>query len=141
MTIPITSEAAVGEHPPQARGAVNLNPAGLSLLALLAEDFETHDQSFLEPGFWAIAVHRYGNWRMAIRPKPLRAPFSLLYRFLFVAVDWCFGIHCPYTVKLGRRVRIWYHGGIVIGANSVVVKDVPPNSTVFGVPARPVKLV
>lgn len=195
MTIPIT-EAAVREHPPVPRGAENLNPAGVSFLALLAEDFETHDQSFLEPGFWAVAVHRYGNWRMSIRPKPLRAPFSLLYRVLFIAVDWCFGIHCPYTVKLGRRVRIWYHGGIVIGArsigddvhirqnttmgilarddetgkpaiedrvdvgagacilgrvtvghdsvigaNSVVVKDVLPNSTVFGVPARPVKLV
>jgi acetyltransferase-like isoleucine patch superfamily enzyme len=28
-----------------------------------------------------------------------------------------------------------------VGANSVVVKDVPPNSVVFGVPARPVKLL
>jgi len=28
----------------------------------------------------------------------------------------------------------------VIGANTVVVKDEPPHSTLFGIPARPVKL-
>jgi serine O-acetyltransferase len=30
--------------------------------------------------------------------------------------------------------------GATIGANSVVVKNVPPGSTVFGIPARPVDL-
>jgi serine O-acetyltransferase len=184
------------ERPPLPSGASNENPREISLRALLAEDLATHDRSLLEPGFWAIAVHRFGNWRMGLWPKLVRAPFSLLYKCLFVAVDWFWGIHLPYTVKLGRRVRIWYHGGIVlgarsigddvhirqnttlgllsrndetakptiedrvdigagacilgqitvghdtvVGANSVVVKDVPPHSTVFGIPARPVKLL
>ena len=196
MTTATERVHVAAERPPLPTGATDENPADLSFFALLEEDFRTYDRSFLEPGFWAVAVHRFGNRRMRIRPKLLRAPFSVLYQVLFVAVDWWFGIHLPYTVKLGRRVRIWYHGGIVIGArsigddvhirqnttvgilarddetgkptiearvdigagacilghltvghdsvigaNSVVVKDVPPHSTMFGVPARPVKLL
>jgi serine O-acetyltransferase len=195
MTAPPTS-APTTDRPPLPSGTTNENPPGISLRALIVEDWVTHDRSLLEPGFWAVAVHRFGNWRMGLRPNIVRAPFSLLYKFLFTAVDWQFGINLIYNVKLGRRVRIWYHGGIVlgarsigddvhirpnttmgilsrddqtgkptvgnrvdigagvcilghvtvgddtvIGANSVVVKDVPPNSTVFGVPARPVKLI
>jgi len=194
MTSPATVRE-VPERPPLPSGATNENPSGIPLRVLLSEDLATHRGSLLEPGFWAIAVHRFGNWRMAIRPKLVRAPFSLIYYFAFTAVDWFWGIHLPYTVKLGRRVRIWYHGGIVlgarsigddvhirqnttmglltredeaakptiearvdvgagacilgqvtvghdavIGANSVVVKDVPPHATVFGIPARPVNL-
>jgi serine O-acetyltransferase len=180
--------------PPLNRGDRNGNPAGIGLLALLAEDLRTHDSDLFEQGFWAVAVHRFGNWRMGIRPKLLRAPFSLLYKFLFKWVEWTCGITLPYTVALGRRVRIWHHGGMVlharsigddvqirqnttfglarrdrplevpviedrvdigcgacilgyvtvghdsiIGANAVVVDDLPPGSIAVGVPARVIK--
>lgn len=176
------------------RGESNQNPPGLGLWALLREDRETHDGKWLEQGFWAVAVHRFGNWRMGVRPRVLRLPFSLLYRFLEKWVEWTCGITIPYTVKLGRRVRIWHHGGMVlharsigddvhirqnttfgiarkdrlhelptiedrvdvgcgavilgnitvgndsvIGANAVVLKDVPPHSVAAGVPAKVVK--
>ena len=58
-------------------GRGNHNPAGMTFWALLREDFATHGRSLLEPGFWAIALHRFGNARMGVRPKLLRAPLSL----------------------------------------------------------------
>ncbi|MDB5330490.1 MAG: hypothetical protein JWP03_1641 [Phycisphaerales bacterium] len=178
---------------PAAIGSRNMNPPGVGLWALLREDLATHGGNCFEQGFWAVATHRLGNWRMGL-PKLVRSPFTLLYRFLFRWVQWTCGITLPYTVKLGRRVHIWHHGGMVlhahaigddvhirqnttfgisrkdrlhelptiedrvdigcgavllgnitighdsaIGANAVVLKDVPPNSVAVGVPARVVK--
>ncbi len=191
-----TTVVPIPERPPLPNGEQDENPREISFWNLIAEDFATNGRSLLAPGFWAIALHRYGNWRMGVRPRLLRLPFTLLYRTITLWVDWLWGIYLPYNLKLGRRVRIWYHGGIrlgarsigsdvhirpnttmgvlsrsdetakptiedrvdigtgacvlghvtvghdtIVGANSVVVKDVPPNSTVFGVPARPVKLI
>ena len=180
--------------PPLNPGTQNLNPPGIGFLALLLEDLRTYDHDPFEPGFWAVALHRIGNWRMSIRPKLVRIPFSLAYRFFSRVAELFGGIHLPYTVRLGRRVRIWHHGGIVlharsigddvhirhnttfglatrdcgraiptiedrvdigcgacvlgnvtvghdslIGANAVVVTDIPPYSTAVGIPARVIK--
>jgi serine O-acetyltransferase len=176
-------------------GAFNLNPPGISLWQLWKEDLRTHDGDLFEQGFWAMAVHRFGNWRMDLRPKLLRAPFSLLYKVAYKVVEWTCGISLPYTVKVGRRVRIWHHSGMIlgalsigddvhlrqnttlgvarrgaprwekpiiedrcdlgsgvvivgpitvghdtqVGANAVVIKDVPPHSVAVGIPAKVVK--
>jgi serine O-acetyltransferase len=178
-------------------GSYNANPQGLSFLGLIAEDFAVHGRSLIVPGFWAIAVHRFGNWRKDIRPRLLELPFSVLYRCMYIGVNWMWGIDLSYAVVLGRRVRIWHHGCILIGArslgddvhirqsttmgllnrgdddsarpiiesrvdigagacilgavtighdsvigpNTVVLKDVAPHSTMFGIPARPVRLL
>jgi len=104
---------------PPAPGDCNMNPPELGFWALVAEDYRTHDRHLLEPGFVAIAVHRFGNARMGVRSKLLRAPLSLLYRILFRWVNHAFGIDLTYTVRLGRRVRIWHHGGMVLGARAI----------------------
>jgi serine O-acetyltransferase len=174
------------------RGDKNLNPG--KFWALVREDFATHGRDIFEQGFWAVAVHRFGNARMGIRFKLLRAPFSVIYKLAYKWVEITCGISLPYTVELGRRVRIWHHGGIIlnarkigddvhlrqnttfgvarrdqlyqlpiiedrcdigvgavilgaitvghdssIGANAVVVKDVPPWSVAVGVPAKVIK--
>jgi serine O-acetyltransferase len=168
--------------------------ASLSLRELLAEDFQTHDRLWLEPGFWAVAVHRLGARSQNVRLRLLRRPLSLAHRILSTGVDWLWGIGLPPSTQVGRRVRIWHHGSILlnarsigndvhirqdttlgplrecdsgrpeclpvlddgvdlgsgvcvlggvrlgkgcfVGANSVVVQEVPPGATVFGVPAR-----
>jgi serine O-acetyltransferase len=196
----MTLQATAQPHSPAAAsatarpGSFNANPPDIGFCALLREDLRTHDGKLFEQGFWAVATHRFGNWRMGIRPRFLRFPFTLVYRFLFKWVEWTCGITLPYTVRLGRRVRLWHHGAMilhaesigddvhirqsttmgvarkeelhelptiedrcdiaagvcvlgrvrvghdsVIGANAVVLKDVPPWSVAVGVPAKVVK--
>ncbi|WP_165073803.1 serine O-acetyltransferase [Paludisphaera rhizosphaerae] len=129
-------EALNDPLPPLNPGDRNLNPPEIGFIALLREDLRTHDGSWFEPGFWAVALHRFGNWRMGIRPKLLRAPLSLLYRFLSAWAELIGGIHLPYTVKLGRRVRIWHHGGIVLHARSIGDDVHIRHCTTFGVATK-----
>ncbi|MCB1355078.1 MAG: hypothetical protein KDK53_00770 [Maritimibacter sp.] len=100
-------------------GDRNQNPAGISFFQLIAEDFRTHESNLFVPGFWAVAIHRFGNLRMDIRPRLLRLPFSLLYNILHAFMSGFFGINLNYSVKLGRRVCLWHHGGMFLGAISI----------------------
>ena len=92
--------------------------------------------SMVSPGLWVVAIHRFGNWRMGTRPKLLRAPFSLLFRILSRLIELIGGIHLPYTVQLGRRVRIWHHGGIVLHARSIGDDVHIRHNTTFGLATR-----
>lgn len=105
--------------PPLNRGDKNLNPPELTLLELLKEDYATYDRSVLELGLWAVWTHRFGNWRMGIGSRILRVPFSLLYKLSYYWITWFWGIKLDYTVKLGRRVRLWHHGGMILGAREI----------------------
>ncbi|NEP50460.1 MAG: serine acetyltransferase [Moorea sp. SIO3C2] len=168
----------------------------LGLWQQIKEDWKAHGCDWTKPGFRAVAVQRFGVWRMKIEPKLLRAPFSILYRALYRKVRNTYGIELPYTVKLGRRVIIEHQSGIVIhgdctigddsilrqgvtlgnryldrpldapilgkrvnvgagakifgkvtignganiGANAVVLSDVPAGATVVGIPAKVIKM-
>lgn len=96
-----------------------MNPAGVGFWALVGEDFQTHDRDFLSQGFWVIFWHRFGNWRMSVRPKFARAPLSLLYRLMFKVCEWIAGVKLSYNVPIGRRLRIEHFGGMVLGARSI----------------------
>jgi len=86
----------------------------LGLWQQIKEDWDAHGRDWTKPGFRAVAVHRFGVWRMALQPKLLRLPFNMLYRALYRKIRNVYGIDLPYTVQLGRRVLIEHQGAIVI---------------------------
>jgi serine O-acetyltransferase len=90
------------------------------LLALIAEDWRAHYRDWTLPGFRSLAVYRFGVWRMGVEPKLLRAPLSVIYRFLYRRCRNRYGIELPYSAKLGRGVVIEHQGGIVIHGNTVI---------------------
>jgi serine acetyltransferase len=164
----------------------------IGLWAQIVEDWNAHGRDWTRPGFRAVAIQRFGVWRMGVEPKALRAPLSILYRMLFRKVRNHYGIELPFTVKLGRRVVVEHQGDIVvhgychigddsiirqgvtlgnrymdrpfeaphlgrrvnvgagaklfgaihveddvnIGANAVVLTDIPAGATAVGIPAR-----
>ncbi len=97
--------------------------SALNLWQQIKEDWDAHGRDWTRPGFRAVAVHRFGVWRMTIQPKLLRAPFSVLYRMLYHKIRNGYGIELPYTVKLGRRVVIEHQGAIVIHGYSHIGDD------------------
>jgi serine O-acetyltransferase len=90
---------------------------------LIREDFEAHGRDATRPGFQAVAVYRFGVWRMGVEPKALRAPFSVLYRALYRSVRNLYGIELPYSAKVGRRVIFEHQHGIVVHGETVIGDD------------------
>lgn len=116
----LTQDRANDEVPSQAPG----------LVAQIIEDWKVHGRDSTRPGFQALAVHRFGTWRMGIGLRIVRAPLSVLYRVMYRGVRNFYGIELPYTARIGRRVTIEHQSGIVvhghceIGDDCVIHQDV-----------------
>jgi serine O-acetyltransferase len=95
----------------------------LSLWEQIKEDWIAHKRDWTKPGFRAVAVHRFGVWRMKIKPKLLRVPFSVLYKMMYRKVRNTYGIEIPYTVQLGRRVIVEHQSAIVVSGYSTIGDD------------------
>jgi serine acetyltransferase len=100
-----------------------MSDADPSLWELLREDFVAHGRDLSKPGFQAIAVYRFGGWRMKVEPKALRAPLSVAYRALYRTVRNLYGIELPYNAKIGRRVIFEHQHGIVVHGQTVIGDD------------------
>lgn len=118
---------------PVVLGSRNMNPEGMGLWALLAEDFRTHGSEFLSQGFWALAWHRFGNWRMGVKPKILRAPLTVIYRVMYKITQWVCGIDLPYTVTVGRRLKLEHFGGMILIAERIGDDVTIRQNTTFGI--------
>jgi serine O-acetyltransferase len=95
----------------------------LGLWQQIQEDWIAHGRDWTKPGFRAVAVQRFGVWRMKVEPKLLRAPLSILYRSLYRKIRNTYGIDLPYSVKLGRRVVIEHQSAIIIHGSCTIGDD------------------
>lgn len=134
MTRPQDWPSRAGADPRFApgKGDRNANPPGIGLRSLIAEDYRTHDRDWFSEGFWALFWHRIGNARMDL-PKALRAPATLLYRIMFRWVARSTGIYLPYTVRVGRRLRLEHFGGMILVAQWIGDDVTIRQNTTFGV--------
>lgn len=90
------------------------------MLRLIREDLAAHGGDWTRPGFKALAVYRFGVWRMTVSPKLLRAPLSIIYRHFYRRVRNVYGIELPYSASVGRRVVIEHQSGIVVHGATVI---------------------
>ena len=98
-------------------------PTFSSTLRLIREDLAAHGGDWTRPGFRALAVYRFGVWRMTVSPKVLRAPLSIIYRIFYRRARNVYGIELPYSASIGRRVVIEHQSGIVIHGATVIGDD------------------
>lgn len=119
----------------------NLNPETIGFFQLILEDFKVHGYDPLSQGFWAISVHRTINQINSLKFNLILYPARIFSLCLMRVVEWFTGITLLPSTKIGRRVRIWHHSGIIINADSIGDDVVLRQNTTFGekqgVPGRP----
>lgn len=125
--------AGKGKAPPINDGSTNMNPAGIGFWDLVREDYRTHECDIFSQGFWMLFIHRFGNWRMGVRTKLLRAPLTLLYRYFNKMTQFWFGMKLDYVVIVGRRVKLEHFGGMILGARSIGNDVIIRQNTTFGI--------
>ena len=96
----------------------------LSLLDQLREDWVAHGrhQAWSKPGFQALAAYRFGAWASRKR-EPERTVLLTLYRLLYYYARNYYGIDLHYRTRVGRRLVMNHHGGIVIHADAQIGND------------------
>lgn len=92
----------------------------LSTWTLIREDLSRHD--WHSPGFRALAIHRFGEWVFSLKPGVFQFILRQLYWIMFHYVRNHYGIEIRQGAKIGRRLRIAHHFGVVIGG-SVSIGD------------------
>lgn len=122
-----------GKAPPINDGSTNMNPSGIAFWDLVREDYRTHDSDIFSQGFWMLFIHRFGNWRMSVRTKLLRAPLTLIYRFFNKMTQIWFGMKVDYVIIIGRRVKLEHFGGMILGARSIGNDVIIRQNTTFGI--------
>lgn len=89
----------------------------------IRQDWLTHNCDWTRHGFWALVVYRFGRWRYGIQSRPLRVPFSFLYKVMKFFADAVLGIEIPCEAVIGKRFTIEHTGAIVVSGDAVFGDD------------------
>lgn len=93
------------------------------LFEIWHEDLRAHRGELMSPGLHAIALHRFGNYRLSLK-RPWRAPLTLTYNALYILVRNVYGVEVPHTAKIGHRVVLEHaQAGIVIHGAAEIGDD------------------
>lgn len=106
----------------------------IGLWKLIAEDYDANGRDWTRPGFRALAVYRFGVWRMSIRVRAIRKLASFIYNIGFRRCRNIYGIELPYSAQVGRHVVIEHQGGIVVhGATRIGDRTIIRQGCTFGI--------
>lgn len=102
----LVADHGLADRPLSGISNVDHNPAGLSLRALVAEDYRTHDRSWLAPGFLALLSHRLANHRHSAAGRIAPVLLWLAQAALGLLGRGMFGLVLRPEMRIGRRVRL-----------------------------------
>lgn len=106
----------------------------------IREDWHTHNRQWSRHGFWVLLIYRFGRWRYGIQWRPLRVPFSIVYKFLKFFSEMLLGTELPCEAVIGRRFVIEHIGGIVVSGDAIFGDDcVMRNGVTVGLRNRGVR--
>lgn len=86
----------------------------------IRSDRKANNKAINHAGFRTLIVYRFGQWRMSVQPRFLRAGLSVLYRMMEKHVRFKYGIELPYTVELGQQVVFEHQHGIVVHGHAKI---------------------
>jgi serine O-acetyltransferase len=91
-----------------------------TLRHLIAGDFYANDASWLNPGFHAAAVYRFGNW-LAAKHGLARTLLGPLHRLAGTFITALYHIELPPSASIGRRLRVKL--GVAVHPNARIGDD------------------
>jgi serine O-acetyltransferase len=95
----------------------------INLRQQIREDWIVNGRDWTQPGFRAVAVHRFGVWLKTVRPHLVRMILHRCYLIMFRYVRNHYGIELYDSTIVGRRVIIAHQGGIVIHPRAEIGDD------------------
>jgi serine O-acetyltransferase len=120
-----TSAAAGNLGAPPAAGSAGVIPRSFrELLAVVREDHVVNSRGLWAPGFYALAVHRFGAWAYGSGCPRLVAPLARRLHLLgYVLARNVLGIELPWSARLGRRLEVGHQHAIVVHPHAVIGDD------------------